>query len=113
VWGSWGGGRGAGGRGAGGRGVSENEQTTWRKRELGAMGDENGIGEYLTIKQGAAEMGHTGARALHGAVHGGRVKATRRTVGRRTVRVTTRAWLAEYLEDTARGDAGHPWRERF
>ncbi len=59
-------------------------------------------GDYITLAQASRLAGLQTSGALYRAVQTGRLKTVTKMAGPRIVRLTTRAWLREYLDSLRR-----------
>ncbi len=58
--------------------------------------------DYITLAEASTLAGLKNSGPLYTAVRTGRLKTVTTAAGPRTVRLTTRAWLQEYLDSTRR-----------
>ncbi len=58
--------------------------------------------DYITLVEASRLAGLKNSSSLHAASQVGRLKTVTTATGPRAVRLTTRAWLREYLEDQRR-----------
>jgi len=58
--------------------------------------------DYLTLTEASKLAGLKNSRSLYWAVQAGRLKTVTTAAGAHAVRLTTRAWLHEYLDGQRR-----------
>jgi len=59
--------------------------------------------DYITLAEASKRAGLKNASSLYRAVQSGRLKTVTTMSGPRIVRLTTQAWLHEYLDSQRRG----------
>jgi hypothetical protein len=58
--------------------------------------------DYITLAEASKLAGLTNTGSLHRAIQTGRLKTVTSAAGPHAVRLTTRAWLREYLDSQRR-----------